>query len=66
MQDSTTVVLRLKVYPPGTPSYALYLYDKGITKKIMSQAINKSAPDNPNRFNELLAKYPPVPPDGTK
>ena len=66
MQNATPVFLYIKGLPPGTPTYALLLHDKSIAKRIFSRAINKSVPDNPKRFSELLAKYPPVPPDETK
>jgi hypothetical protein len=66
VQNTAVVFLHVKGLPPGNPIYALLLRDKSITKKIISQALNKSVPDNPKRFNELLAKYPPVPPDETK
>jgi len=66
IQNATAVVLRVKGLPPGTPIYALYLYDKGITKKIVTQAINKSVSFDPKRFKELLANHPPIPPNETK
>lgn len=66
IQDATAVILHIKGLSPGTPTYALLLYDKSITKKIMSQALDKSVPIEPKRFNELLEKYPPVPPDKIK
>jgi len=66
IQIAAAVFLYIKGLPPGSPTYALYLHDKSIANRIFYQAINKSVPDFPKRFNELLAKYPPVPPDETK
>jgi len=66
IQNATAVALRIKGLSPGAPTYALYLHDKGIIKKIMSQAIDKSVPFEPKRFNELLTNHPPVPPDDAK
>jgi hypothetical protein len=52
--------------PEGVPSCVFNLNDRAIAQKIFSQALAKAVPTEPTRFNELLAKYPPVPPDETK
>ena len=65
IQQDTAVAFHVVGFPTSG-AIALYLNDKSIVKKIMSQAINKSVPFEPKRFNELLAKYPPVPPDEIK
>ena len=63
IRDAAAVFLHIKGLSPGTPTYALSLYDKAIIKKIMSLAVEKSVPFEPKRFNELLKNHPPFPPD---
>lgn len=56
---SVTILVKDEEQSPQT----FYLTDRNAIAGVMSQAIDKCVPASPERFKELLKKYPPVQPD---